>query len=404
MRSVNLFFLCILMLFSLCACSDTPDETQNASQPHIEQSDPSQVTYPTPTEAETFDVPAIPAQDQLISTDPITTDEWVFTNYEHTFSWRDPDNQYHSMTIILPALAPAAEFAVRYNQSVLELGQLLLEEIHSSHEKGYYPTTLSLTYEVSVREDILFIVMERRMAEGYSMYYVDAFDLEDRKALHLGEVTEELVDMDYPAFILAVTEFVKQAYIRTYESTVRQIEENTYTGTDSYFATEPDKTVENYYNTLDRLPYLTRYLSQSRLFADKNGDLQLYICVPSIDGLDAQRQVVPFDLSALGWKSMPTDDQAYGHLLDIQHYMDGIHTDAYGIMLTEAFFSDPEELMEYAAVESKDSIELIIGLLKYNLYGHQIEDFIKECGELLQEDDLTEKERAFVNAALDAIA
>lgn len=403
MKPILSAILCLMLLICLCACTGTPAETEGTSPAPTGQTAPSQSTQTVATEPQELVIPEIPAQDQLVAADLKTPEEWVFTNYEQTLSWQAPDGQRHSMTLVLPALSPVADFSVAYNKTVYELGQLLLDEVRDSWEKGYYPYSLSLTYETYTAGDVLFIVMERRIMEGYSMLYVDAFDLEERKQLYVGEITKAVADMDYPTFILAVTELVRQEYVRTYQPMIAEIEAGTYTGTDSYFATEPDKAVTEYYETLERLPYLTLYLSQARLFVDDNGELLLSVCIPETDGLNAIRTVIPFDIAALGWDDLPSEEQAYGYLLDIQHYVDGIHADAYSIMLTEAFFSDPEEFVEYAAVESKESISHVIRLLEYNLYDDQLTAFTEECSQLLQEDDLTAKERAFVNAALDAV-
>lgn len=400
MKKILAAILCLTLLTGLCACGAPPEETQGTSPAQTEQIKDPEPSQTVPAEPETLEIPEIPAQDQQIADIPQSTEQWIFTNYDQTFIWQDPQGERHTMTVVLPALAPAAEFAVRYNASVSQLGQLLLEEVEHSWEKGYYPSTQSLTYKTYTSDDVLFIIMERRMTEGYSMLYVDAFDLEECKQLYAGQVTEALADMDYPTFILAVTELTRQQYIRTYEPIVTEIEAGTYTGSDSYFITEPNQMVADYYHTLDRLPYLTLYISQARMFVDESGALLLSLCIPETDGMDSTRMVIPFDAAALGWSQMPSDDRSYGYLLDIQHYVDGIHADAWSIMLTEAFFSDPEEFVEHAAVESRDSITRIIGQLKYNLYGDALTTFIEECNRLLSDDDMTAHEQAFVNAAL----
>ena len=371
----------LLMIMSGCGKGD-PEPIS----PTIPSTTPVQTTAYVPQSPE---IPEIPEPEAAA-----TADICLITLFEQTVAWRDPYDQYHTLTLQLPALSGSSAAAQAYNQKVRQLGQLLLNEVMPSFEKGYFPSSVSLTYESYSADGILYIILERKMTEAYSMYYVDAFDLAAQTALSKGQIVQNLTGLDYPTFLYTVTELSVQEFIRTYSYEVQKLEEAMYPGSDAYFETEPDPFVTEYYKLLEQLPYSTMYLSQAMVLPDQNGETGLYICTPGSEKIDQLRYVIPFNISDL---NLPAQDKAYTAMLDLMFQVDGAHTTAYGLMLKDAFFADARTFVHYAANDSRIIIGNMAALLQYALEDEEVSAFHEICQELMAEK-LSERELALVVA------
>ena len=146
------FVFCILLCMALLAgCGmNTPSEQPGTSAPteNSEQVPTSgTVTLPAQTEPVPEDITQIPRQNTLQSGNPQTLSDWVFTNYEQTFSWRDSVNNFCSVTITLPALAPVTDFAIRFNEEIWELGSAYVEEAVQCRKQETSNILSRVTYE-----------------------------------------------------------------------------------------------------------------------------------------------------------------------------------------------------------------------------------------------------------------
>ncbi len=398
-RSLLALLLSFCLLISLAGCAQPAPIETTPQSPGL-QTQPTEASEPILfSEPEEPSIPQIPPQDQITAELPRTPQDWVFTNYSQTISWRDSSNQYCAVSLELPALTPAADFAVAYNRYVKELGDALLLEAEQCRASGYAPSTLSVTYETALRDELLFISINRIGFDTVCTRYIHVFDLEDRQMLHRGEISDELLDLDYPAFLMVTQELIQQEFIIRYEAAVKEEESKAYAN-DPYLTQPLSEFVENYYQTLEALPYQVMGLSQAVLFPDENGQLLLYCQIPSPESDSTPPELIPFDLTEV---SLPTQAQAYGWLLDLQHHVDGAYADAYSGILLEAFLSDDDDFVRYAAVEGADSMDRILGFLAYAVSPTQLPTVKAECQDLLREDDLTPKERSFVELLLDAL-
>ncbi len=369
----------------------------------ISQSPPTAYpTRPNSTRVE-FLIPEIPAQDQLGAELPEDPGGWVFTNYQQTLSWYDQTQNYCVCSLTLPAITPAAGFALDFNSRMMALGNEILQEIRTCQQQGYSPSTLSLTYSTVFREDMLFVILDRLYADGVTEKYIYALDTQEKQLLPLGDISYELVDMDYPIFLIAATDLVRQAYIREYSATVAAMEQEYQASLNSMSPQPPDPRIEIYYTALEKLPYSAFQLSHLRLFPDPEGEVLLYCAIPTLAEEMYVPRVIRFDTRALSWEQVPNDAQGYGQLFDLQHYVAAADADLYSAMLLEAFVSDSEDFARYAATESADSVTLITGSIA-RAAGKEYAPLLRAaCLELLAEDDLTGAERDLVNTLLAAI-
>lgn len=394
------FVFCIMMCMALLAgcAKPVPSEQPGTSAPteNSEQVPTSgAVTLPVQTQPVSNDVPQIPRQNTLQSGNPQTLSDWVFTNYEQTFSWRDSVNNFCSVTITLPALAPVTDFAIRFNEEIWELGSAYVEEAVQCRKQETSNILSRVTYEAYLHDEILSIVLIENTVFDYTAYRSWSFDLEDQQALSTAELADELLDMDYPEFILASNAITAQHFKEQYGSFIANIE-NQQTSTDSYFETEPPEELELYHALLEQIPYDTVSIRNRQLFVGENGQVMLIYDAPSLAGAASYPTVIPFDLTDVDWK-IPTEETAYGELLRLTKYVDGAYAESYASILVEAFFADSEDFVKYAAKATATRQEDIISFLNYGLQPQQAEEFRNICRELLNEDDMTKNETALLN-------
>ena len=399
MRYFRFVFYILLCMALLAGCGrNTPSEQPGTSAPtENSQQVPTSgtVTLPAQTEPVPEDITQIPRQNTLQSGNPQTLSDWVFTNYEQTFSWRDGVSNFCSVTITLPALAPVTDFAIRFNEEIWELGSAYVEEAVQCQKQETSNILSRVTYEAYLHDEILSIVLIENTTFDYTAYRSWSFDLEDRQALSTAKLADELLDMDYPEFILASNAITAQHFKEQYGSFIENME-NQQTSTDSYFETEPPAELELYHALLEQIPYDTVSIRNRQLFVGENGQVMLIFDAPSLVGASSYPTVIPFDLSNTDWKK-PAEETAYGELLRLTEYVDGAYAESYASILVEAFFADSEDFVKFAAKATATRQEDIVSFLNYGLEPQQFERFQNICRELLNEDDLTESETALLN-------
>lgn len=394
------FVFCIMMCMALLAgcAKPVPSEQPGTSAPtkdSVQVPTSGSVTLPAQTEPVPEDITQIPRQNTLQSGNPQTLSDWVFTNYEQTFSWRDSVSNFCSVTITLPALAPATDFAIRFNEEIWELGSAYVEEAVQCQKQETSNILSRVTYEAYLHDEILSIVLIENTTFDYTAYRSWSFDLEDQKALSTAKLADELLDMDYPEFILASNAITAQHFKEQYGSFIENME-NQQTSTDSYFETEPPAELELYHTLLEQIPYDTVSIRNRQLFVGENGQVMLIFDAPSLVGASSYPTVIPFDLSNTDWKK-PAEETTYGELLRLTEYVDGAYAESYAAILVEAFFADSEDFVKFAAKATSTRQENIVSFLNYGLQPQQAERFQSICRELLKEDDLTESETALLN-------
>jgi hypothetical protein len=386
-----------MVLLAGCA-KPVPSEQPGTSAPtedSVQVPTSGSATLPVQTQPVSNDVPQIPRQNTLQSGNPQTLSDWVFTNYEQTFSWRDSVNNFCSVSITLPALAPVTDFAIRFNEEIWELGSAYVEEAVQCRKQETSNILSRVTYEAYLYDEILSIVLIENTTFDYTAYRSWSFDLEDRQALSTAELADELLDMDYPEFILASNAITAHHFKEQYGRFIANME-NQQTSTDSYFETEPPAELELYHALLEQIPYDTVSIQNRRLFVGENGQVMLIYDAPSLAGASFYPTVIPFDLTDVDWK-IPTEETAYGELLRLTEYVDGAYAESYASILVEVFFADSEDFVKYTAKATATRQEDITSFLNYGLQPQQVERFQSICRELLKEDDLSESETALLN-------
>ncbi len=394
------FVFCILMCFALLAgcAKPAPSEQPGTSAPtegSVQIPTSGSSTLPVQTEPVSADVPQIPQQNTLQSGNPKALSDWVFTNYEQIFSWRDGVNNFCSVSIALPALAPVLDFAILFNEEIRELGNSYVAEVTDCQKQETSNILSRVTYEAYLFDDILSIVLIENTTFDYTTYRSWSFDLEDQQALSTAKLADELLDMDYPEFILASNAVTAHHFKEQYGSFIANVE-NQQTSTDSYFETEPPAELELYHALLEQIPYATVSIRNRQLFVGEKGQVMLVYDAPSLAGASHYPTIIPFDLSKVSWKR-PTEETAYGEMLRLTEYVDGAYAESYASILLEAFFADSEDFVKHAAEATSTRQEDIVSFLNHGLSAQQAEIFQHHCRELLRDDDLTESEASLLN-------
>lgn len=401
-------FLCILLTAAWltgCSAPDIPAQTQGTEAATVPTVTDPVVTQPSsadpqPTDAIAAeeDIAQIPRQNVLQSGNPRTLSEWVFTNYEQTFSWRDQVGNFCSVSITLPAMAPVADFALDFNEAVYELGTAIVAETVECQETACSNFLLSVSYEAYLHDDILSILIIETTAVDYTVYTAYSFDLEDRQPLDVADLCDELLDMDYPSFILATNAISAHHFAAQYGGYIEELQDQ-YVSTDSYFETEPNSDVELYNELIAAIPYDTVNIGARNLFVGENGQIMLIYDAPSLAGSDSYPTIIPFDVRVTDWQR-PSEAAAYGELFCLMDYVDGAYADAYCTILLRTFLADGEDFIEYAAKATSSRQDNIVSFLNYALLPEQIDRFHMECRGLLNDNDMTDAEIALVNRLL----
>ena len=399
MRYFRLIFCILLSLALLSGCGNTASSAPVQTTGNPSNAPTSESTIlPLQTEPAPTNAAPIPEQNTLQSGDPKTLSDWVFTNYEETFSWRDGVNNFCSVSITLPALAPVDDFAIAFNKTIYDLGNRYLDEVMECQRQDTSNILTRVTYEAYLHDEILSIVLIEDTAFDYTSYYAWTFDLEDRQAMSIAELCDELLDMDYPEFILATNAISAHHFKAQFGEYIAGIE-NQPISTDSYFDTEPSAEVDFYYGLLEQIPYDTVSIQSRQLFVSENGQVMLIYNAPSLAGASYYPTIIPFDFNGVDWKK-PTEETAYGELFRLTEYVSGEQADSYSRILLDAYWEDSEDFVKYAAKATASHQDDILSFLRHGLQPQEFERLQRICTELLKDDDLSAKEITLVNQLL----
>lgn len=342
-RSLCLLTLICILFTLLAGCGKDLPETGTVPTTEL----PSTVIPsgdPAATAPVIREVPDIPAQDQIVSGSPKTLEDWVFTNYEETFSWLAYPGEENTFTISLPAITPVADFAVEYNEMVRELAAPILEDLKTAMDDATNISFTSVTYEANMLDDIISIVLIQQTDVDYTYYTVFSFDTEDREVLTTAELCEELLDVNYPTFLLAGNGYID----RQFRSTLSKIT-----------ISETDKP---YY---DQLLKSIAYMGAAgrQLYVGSDGQVMMLYPAPSVAGASYYPTVIPFDLSMAVWDKMPTEEEAYQQLFDLLAEADGAYTGALEVIYADAFEAESDDFAEALSLRGTSDIETIASLV-----------------------------------------
>lgn len=376
-KIIAVFLVFCLSICLLAGCGSEPSG-ENAA---LTGTSASQIT--SAPQADPISIPAIPAQNVLQEGDPRTLEEWLFTNYQQSFSWKDHLGNICYASVTLPALTPVSEFAVSFNNEMEALGIRILDDIGSAMEDGYGSSVLSANYQAWLNDEILSVLLTIHLSDGSLDYRVYNFDVEDREAIRTADICDEVLELDYPTFLLATNRIVSQNFEKQYGSLVP-------TEDAALLDEEKKNLIQNYNGILSEIGLNTVQIISRQLFLCENGQVLLLYNAPTLtaDGIAGYAPtILEFNPDAANWEQPPTEAQAYHELFYLTYEVDGAYADAYAEILRQAFFADNSDFIQYAAMETDTCQNSITFLLTYGISDESRQEMHKELHEIMEDID-----------------
>lgn len=393
--TVLLCFCLILLCVTGCGTpASDPLPTQLQIPSSIPSTDPPVDPPVDPTEPVT-----IPLHDQLVQADPQTLEDWVFTAFNQTFAWRDDVGNFCSVTLTLPAITPVTEFAAEYNRMVHDMGTRLLEDVNDCREQGYSNTVRSLTYEAHLSGHILSVVLIEQSVTDSTYYLASSFDLDTMQPLTTAQLSQELLNLSYPAFILATNAIIEQEFVYQFGHLAPD-EDEPGVNSDGFPVHEPSPEQELYQQLLEDIPTNTANILQRNLYVGENGQLMLIFDAPSLAGAAYYPTAIPFDLDAVGLESLPSEEYAYNRLFSLMDQTDGAYTDAYCSILRQAFLADSSGFIQHSASLPPNRQESVLIFLAHT---GDAETLTARCQEILSQENSSHAEAAFATRLLELL-
>lgn len=374
--------LLLAVLLLLCGCSKTPNAEETTAAPVSTQA---ATKAPTETTAppEVLTVPDMSQPEALQSTAelPSGLEGWVSTCYQESFIWKDTMGNLCSVSVSLPALAPVTDFAVEFNQTVYAYGTRILDEVRPCVQERYWSDLHSVSYEAYLNGDILSILIIERTNVDLVYYDAYSFDLGDMEPLTTAELCEEVLDMSYPAFLIAGNQIIEKEFTSKYSAFVEPESEIP--------TAEEEAELALYESILQGIPTLNA--SARDLYLGEDGQVMFIYWAPSMAGASYYPQAVEFDLRQVSWDRVPTEKEAYGWLFGLRYDVDGAYAESYCAILAKAFLEDSGEFVEQAAGLTSTAIADIAGFTVYGLDPDQSETFEDVCNALYAGDPSPEE-------------
>lgn len=316
------------------------------------------------------------------------TDETVFTNYNIRASWQTENGAECSVEVLLPGLNPELNFAEEYNRTIESYANDLLAYIMRTAEAAEASNTVSVSYESYLNEDLLSILITEQFDSGRASYQVATFDLEQGKKLETPELSNRLLGLDYPSFLLAGNAFVWQDFF------------------DRYAETEPDttRTTEIFNGVRNSIPMDTFNLYNRNLFINESGDVMLLFqrVLLSEDwqyGLESEEYIMPIKVAELDWTA-PSPEEAMDTLLTLSVSDRRYYPEYYSYLLQSAFGDSPNLFVEQLGTLEADSADRVIDYLYYAAGDEGTEQIQDMCTALLSSGKLKDMAQSVVEKIL----
>lgn len=368
MKKLICILLALMMVLSLAACAEenSPVPTDSAAPETLAPTEEPLApdTEPAPTASEAPEAPAA------------TLEGLVYTSCDKTYVWRDSDGNTNTVQVTLPALYPLGEFAEKYNADMELSSEYIFSGIEYDMENENPAHLLSVSYDAWCNDSLLTILLTRENTYGKPTYEVATFDLDAQKKLTAADLSERLLGMSYPSFLLAGSEFMTQEYHDTYY--------------------QPDMTDDEWDafdssgSSIGHEPWLLFY---RELFLNEAGEIMfLYPRIrPTEDwyaGVDSDDAIVTVDpdqfLSPLG------EEEAMQWLLTLHASGMGADEEVFSYILQTAFFGDPEGFAAGLAAMDEEQRDYPASLLFYALWDEDRPAFRDLCIDCLAQDSLAE--------------
>ena len=270
------------------------------------------------------DIPAAP--------DSVDGADFVYTLYQKSVIWQDPNRNRSTVSIRLPALNSDTEGAKAINADIYRRASNDLNGLRNDYREAYSPSFASLDYETWQVGNIFTLSIIWTAPDGYQTQHDYYLDLSSGKWL---------TDTD-----LTGLSYVEMLY--------RQC------------SNLPEHTNDKFADACGL---------SARRYLDRNGMLWLrHTCVSA----DAKTVQIPFDLQAGELSSAA----------DIYHWFFNIRSDGHlsetlSVHTVKAFADDPLLFTQCLSAESADKISEVARRVAYSLNVDQFAGYISQCRHMI---------------------
>ena len=140
------------------------------------------------------------------------TDEPVYPGIDKTFQWKDSVGNSNDLRITVPFLTGEDALANSFNAQIKAFADPILTEVSDCQKNGYSALWNRISYVYHRNRDILSIVIILETPVDLIYYDVYNFDLEERAAITIAEMCDDVLDLNYPQFLIATTRWVRQEF------------------------------------------------------------------------------------------------------------------------------------------------------------------------------------------------
>jgi len=360
-KKITLFMALMLATFILAGCVAIPpaESLPKETLPKVTFSETMPVLPGTPDPPEKIQENTPPQiQNQTVKPDTsIVTDR-----YTEVFTWTSGAGNDCEVHITIPGLNLDAPFARAFNQEMDEYAQHRINEIQECVNHSTDPFLVSINYEAYRNRDILSIVIIADTPFDLKEYKVYNFDLEDQESLTVADMCDEVLDLDYPQFLKASSEWIIQQFSDRFGEEAAE-----------YIAEFTDDAV---------------HMLQSALYLGENGQRMFVYDAPSIAGASYYPTVIewPADLK------IPSARDAYTWFFDLAKKVDGAYAEAYSWLLRFTIQENTEDFGEALAKRTPEEIKKIANLLIHAFY-----DQAEELMRLAQDIDIDSVRKAITD-------
>ena len=258
-----------------------------------------------------------------------------------TYEWEDSVGNLNRVSIRLPHLDSAFQFAAAFNAEIDRLTRDLITETEDCISNACSTYILSVDYEAWQNGHILSVLITTTMDFDYVEYDVYNFDLKTDASLTMADLCHEQLGMAYPVFLKYTRDRIWAAFEAKFAEYLLQ-----YPGDYEFIR-------HLYYSDLSTL---CRY----DLFPDEAGNLMLICDHPSIAGAAYYPAI---EAAIIDSELVPTDAEAWNWLFDLYLGVDfdnAIYAEKLLICAFEADEAALIEVLQTRSSEERDTIETAI--------------------------------------------
>lgn len=332
---------------------------------------------------------------------PNSADEWVVANFHTDLHWVADNYEEKHVRITLPAIQPIAEFATEFNAYIEKMGNDLIADIRNVANDSSYINISSVSYEASLNENLLSILLIEQFDTGEYNYKVYNFDVETGEELKTPDLCQRLLGLDYPSFLLASNRIIQRDFRDRY---FKPLYGDTYEDVIDVLTDEEKNCAEAYYATLYSLPTDTFNLYNRSLYMDAEGrEMLVFEGLLMSDEwwyeLNTEGRIAPICLQEIDWKPV-SKSSALTNLLTLPISGRRYYPEYYSYILQDAFLCSPKEYITVLSAFDRSQIEYAIDMLNYCMSEETKTIIVGTCGALIDNANITPLERTVVDCIL----